>query len=228
MFKSPVSALSSVSLASVLDQSVDCVKVIGIDGTIQYMNGNGLCAMEIDDFEAVRGRPWSSMWPDEASQAINASFGPAAAGETVRFNAYCPTAKGEPRWWDVTVSMVTSDEGGQVGYLAVSRDVTQAHRAREASEIAAAEMKHRLKNTYAVVSSLLMGYDRGDAAKEAFAAEMGDRLRALSTAQALFTANEASCEIVRRKHAGNRAATQLYDRSFAHRRVGERGGRHPR
>jgi hypothetical protein len=65
-----VSGLSSVALASVLDQSVDCVKLINLDGNIQYMNGNGLCAMEIDDFCAVEGQPWADLWPDEARQAI--------------------------------------------------------------------------------------------------------------------------------------------------------------
>lgn len=193
---SAVGSLSSLSLASVLDQSVDCVKVVGLAGDIQYMNGNGLCAMEIDDFCAIQGEQWSALWPDEARQAIDASYGAAAGGETVRFNAYCPTAKGEPRWWDVSVSMVSDDDGRHAGYLSVSRDVTEHHLAKEALEIAAAEMKHRLKNTYMMVSSLMSGFARGDAAREAFASEMGDRLAALSTAQSLFTSNEASCEII--------------------------------
>jgi two-component sensor histidine kinase len=181
----------------VLDQSVDCVKVISLAGEIEYMNGNGLCAMEVDDFCAIRGRQWSELWPDEARQAIDASYGSASRGETVRFNAFCPTAKGDPRWWDVTVSAVADENGRHAGYLSISRDVTEPHLAREALEIAAAEMKHRLKNTYMMVSSLMMGFARGDADRVAFAEEMGDRLGALSTAQSLFASNEASCEIGR-------------------------------
>jgi PAS domain S-box-containing protein len=192
---SAVGSLSTLSLASVLDQSVDCVKVIGLAGDIQYMNGNGLCAMEIDDFCAIQGEQWSALWPDEARQAIEASYGTAASGKTVRFSAFCPTAKGDPRWWDVTVSMVSDDLGRPAGYLSVSRDVTEHQLAKEALEIAAAEMKHRLKNTYMMVSSLMSGFARGDDAHEAFAREMGDRLGALSAAQSLFTSNEASCEI---------------------------------
>lgn len=194
---SAVGSLSSMSLASVLDQSVDCVKVIRLTGELEYMNANGLCAMEIDDFDAVRGRLWADLWPDEARQAIDASYGAAARGDTVRFRAFCPTAKGDPRWWDVTVSAVTDEDGRQAGYLSVSRDATESHLAREALEIAAAEMKHRLKNTYMMVSSLMMGIARGDPGRTAFAEEMGDRLAALSTAQSLFTSNEASCEVTR-------------------------------
>lgn len=195
MLVNAVGSLSSVSLASVLDQSVDCVKVVGLDGALQYMNGNGLCAMEIDDFCAIQGQQWSKLWPDEARQAIEDSYPVAAAGETVRFRAFCPTAKGDPRWWDVTVSMVSDEAGDHAGYLSVSRDVTEQHIAKEALEIAAAELKHRLKNTYMIISSLMTGYARGDAAREEFASEMADRLGALSTAQSLFTMDEASCQI---------------------------------
>jgi two-component sensor histidine kinase len=79
--------------------------------------------------------------------------------------------------------------------LAVSRDVTEQQVAKEALEIAAAEMKHRLKNTYMTISSLITGFARGDKVREAFALEMAERLVALSTAQSLFTMDEASCQI---------------------------------
>jgi hypothetical protein len=48
-------AISADALAAVLDQSVDCVKLIGLDGGLRWINSNGLCAMEIDDFAQVDG-----------------------------------------------------------------------------------------------------------------------------------------------------------------------------
>ncbi len=110
-----VSGLSALALASVLDQSVDCVKLIGLDGTLQYMNGNGLCAMEVDDFCAIEGQPWASLWPEDSRSSILDSMSTANSGATARFRAFCPTAKGDPRWWDVSVSPVTDVEGRQVG-----------------------------------------------------------------------------------------------------------------
>ena len=192
-----VSGLSSVALASVLDQSVDCVKLIGLDGSIRYMNGNGICAMEIDDFCAVEGQPWADLWPDEARQAILGAYPQAATGQTARFRAFCPTAKGSPRWWDVTVSPVTDNAGYHAGYLSVSRDITETETAREALEIAAAEMKHRLKNTYSMIGSLLIGFAKGNADNEAFAHDMAERMGALSTAQALFVSDEVPLELQR-------------------------------
>lgn len=43
-------------LGAVLDQSLDCIKVIGPTGRLDFMNRNGRCAMEIDDFALVAGR----------------------------------------------------------------------------------------------------------------------------------------------------------------------------
>lgn len=192
-----VSSLSSVALASVLDQSVDCVKLVGLEGDVQYMNINGLCAMEIDDFTSIAGKPWADLWPEEARSSILSSYPRARAGETVRFRAFCPTAKGSPRWWDVTVSAVTDEEGRHAGYLSVSRDATESEERRLASEIATAELRHRLKNTYTMIGSLLSGFARGNPSHEQFAVEMTDRLVALSRAQALFADSDAPCRIDR-------------------------------
>lgn len=190
-----VASLSPVALASVLDQSVDCVKLIGLDGNLQWMNGNGMCAMEIDDFAAVDGRAWVDFWPDDVRPKILAAYPTAASGQTVRFRASCPTYRGAPRWWDVTVSAVTNADGLHAGYLAISRDATENQQSREALDIAAKELRHRLKNTYTMISSLMMGFARGNDHHVEFANQMTDRLVALSRAQALFANNDAPCQI---------------------------------
>ena len=188
-------ALSAETLAAVLDQSIDCVKLISPDGGVRWMNGNGLCAMEIDDFAAVQGRQWADIWPDEARQAIGTSLGAARTGQPARFTSFCPTAKGAPRWWDVTVSPVKGVDGEDAGFLAISRDITEAETSREALEIAAAELRHRLRNTYTMVGSLLSGFARGNPDRETFAEEMVSRLVSLSAAQSLFSTHEAPCKV---------------------------------
>ncbi len=50
-------------------------------------------------------------------------------GGTGQFKAFCPTAKGAPRWWEVVVTAVRADDGRIQNLLAVSRDVTAAHEA---------------------------------------------------------------------------------------------------
>lgn len=188
-------ALSAEALASVLNQSVDCVKLVGLDGSVKWMNFNGLCAMEIDDFCRVKGQQWSDLWPSEARQVILAALSSALSGETVRFDAFCPTAKGKRRWWNVTVSLGTDVDGNKAGFLAISRDITEVETNRQALEIAAIELRHRLKNTYAIIGSLMTGFARGTPDREVFAREMMGRLISLSAAQSLFSTQDAPCEI---------------------------------
>lgn len=189
-------ALSNDTLATLLDQSLDCIKLIGMDGTVQYMNSNGLCAMEIDDIGAVLGRDWNTLWPPEARALIVDALERAKTGEAVRFDAFCPTAKGSPRWWDVAVTMVRDEQGQVLGFLSTSRDVTEARRAKEVAQIASAEMRHRLKNSYAMVAGLFSSLARGLPAREEFAAEISTRLAALGVAQTLFVARDnAPCEL---------------------------------
>lgn len=197
----PVSRLSAISLANVLDQSVDCVKLVELDGTIQYMNVNGRCAMEVDDFCSIQGSTWAGLWPEATRADILASYVTAADGETARFRAYCPTARGTPRWWDVTVSGVNDCTDQLVGFMAISRDVTTNQASREALIIAADELKHRLKNTYQTIASLLVLTARGNREHEEFAKQMAARLSAVSRAQLLFAKSDAPCDLGELVHA---------------------------
>lgn len=189
-------ALSNDTLARLLDQSLDCIKLIGLDGTIQYMNQNGLCAMEIDEVSAVLGRRWADLWPKETQPLLLDALDQASNGGAVRLEAFCPTPKGNPRWWDVSVSMVRDENGEVTGYLTTSRDVSESRRAREVAEIASAEMRHRLKNSYAMVAGLLSSLARGLPEQEAFVTDVQTRLAALAVAQTLFVASDnAPCEL---------------------------------
>ena len=67
-------AASNDMLAAVLDQSADCIKVIGPDGTLDFMNRNGRCAMGIDDFAQVAGKNWWDLWPAEAQPLIQGAI----------------------------------------------------------------------------------------------------------------------------------------------------------
>ena len=118
---------------SLLDASPDCVKVLDLDGCVLIMNTPGLCAMEIDDFGAVCGQEWRALWPADARGDIEQSLARASTGQVSSFQAYCPTAKGTPKWWEVTVSPIRDSGGGRiVRLLSVSRDVTERKKAEDA------------------------------------------------------------------------------------------------
>lgn len=171
-------------LLAILDQSPDCIKILGADGCLTYMNRNGQCAMEIDDVCAILGQEWARLWPEESRHLIVSGLADAKTGATVRFQAPCPTAKGTIKWWDVTLR--SFDTGGELGgFISISRDITELMLAREAADAIAAEMSHRLRNAYGVAGILLSAFAKGDPQTERFAGDMRQRLCALAAAQTL-------------------------------------------
>ncbi|HYF55000.1 MAG TPA: PAS domain-containing protein, partial [Salinarimonas sp.] len=119
-------------LSSVLNASSDCIKVVENDGSLTFMNANGLCAMEIECFADVRGAEWAALWPSEARSQVCAAIETAKQGSMARFEAFCPTAKGTPKWWDVTVSPVTNKDGHVTRLISISRDVTERYLSSQA------------------------------------------------------------------------------------------------
>ena len=193
-FPAIVSSFHSASndmLASILDQSADCIKVIGPTGALDFMNRNGRCALGIDDFALVAGKNWWDMWPEEAQPLIRDAIAKAQVGQPSRFEAYCPTAKGEPRWWDVSVAPLLDEHGTLKGLISVSRDISGDMIARELRESTAAEMRHRLQNAYALTSAIVTATARGDAGREEFAKEIVERLARLGIAQSLLLDGDA-------------------------------------
>ncbi|HEX3864056.1 MAG TPA: ATP-binding protein [Stellaceae bacterium] len=109
----------------ILSASQDCVKVLNLDGSLALMSENGQQVTEIDDIGPLIGRPWETMWPEAYHPVLRDAVTKAGHGQVVRFSGFCPTAKGTPKWWDVSVSPVMSRLGAPECLLAVSRDITE-------------------------------------------------------------------------------------------------------
>ena len=156
-------------IGAMLDASPDCIKYVELDGTLSVMNANGMCAMEIDDFCYVDGQQWANLWPEGSASLVREAVTAAREGRPSRFEAFCPTAKGTPRWWDVSVAPVPDENGEPMGIVSISRDVTAAVRgretlaearrvaeeAREQAELALREVNHRVKNLFALVPAIV-------------------------------------------------------------------------
>ena len=119
--------LDSSDLAiSLLEQSQDCVKILSVDGRLDFMNCNGMDAMEIDDPDQVLGQLWWHLWPDHAQVMVKNKFHAARNGRTVQFEASCPTVKGNPRRWSVNLKPMLAAAGPVVLVLATSREIGRA------------------------------------------------------------------------------------------------------
>jgi PAS domain S-box-containing protein len=127
--------------AVLFESSPDCVKILDLDGRLHGMNANGRCTMEIDDFDRLKGAPWHNLWPEEVRPLTEAAVRDALAGRMGRFQAFCPTAKGTPKWWDVTVTPVLDEAGHLNSILSVSRDITELHLAKEEQSETASRLR---------------------------------------------------------------------------------------
>jgi PAS domain S-box-containing protein len=172
----------SALAVSFFDASEDCVKVIGLGGDLLAMNANGVCILEIDDFEALRGRPWSEMWPEHSRSQVEAAVLKATRGEGSKFSADCPTAKGTPKTWDVVVWPVFGETGEPIEVMSISRDVTETRRLEEQRALFTRELAHRIKNTFAVVDGLIAMSSKADSRAKSFADTLRERIAGLGRA----------------------------------------------
>jgi PAS domain S-box-containing protein len=115
----------------VLESSPDCVKLLDAEGHIDYMNANGCTLLEIDDIASIQGQPWNSLWPDEVKPIIKEAIAKSQSGARTRFQAFCPTAKGTAKWWDVMVAPVEGNSESATKLVSVSRDITELKRVEE-------------------------------------------------------------------------------------------------
>lgn len=116
----------------VLASSADCIKVLDLEGRLEFMSEGGMGVMEVDDFGAIDGKDWPDIWPDDKRAEVRSAIGAARSGGTARFQGFSPTMKGTPRWWDVIVTPITDADGRPEKLLSISRDITATKQAEEA------------------------------------------------------------------------------------------------
>ncbi len=113
---------------SILESSTTAIEVLDADGRLIFINGPGMTLMEVDDFSRVAHQPFDSFWPPTVQPAVRNAIASAQQGHTVRQTLFGPTAKGSPRWWDISISPIRGADGRIERLLALSSDVSDAKR----------------------------------------------------------------------------------------------------
>ncbi len=158
-------------LRCVLAGSGDCIKILDLDGRLQFMNEGGKRVMEVDDFSALKGCPWPEFWRDEGNALAMAALQSAREGKTARFTGAANTAKGTPKFWEVEVSPIFGADGKPSQLLSISRDITAENEAVERQRFLMRELEHRVKNTLSIILAIASRTFQGEvhrAARETF------------------------------------------------------------
>jgi PAS domain S-box-containing protein len=119
---------------SIVENSPDCVKVLDLNGALLSMNYPGMCLMEIDDFSPFIGMEWSGTWSGEGSDQARQAVEKARNGNADFFEGFCPTARGTPKWWEVSVAPVLDELGKPHRILVVSREISGRKKAEDERE----------------------------------------------------------------------------------------------
>jgi len=119
-------------MRSVLASSDDCIRVLALDATLEFMSEGGQRVMEVSDFNALRGQPWSELWSDGTAAAAQEAVSAARSGSVGRFQGPAHTAAGNLRYWDVVVTPILGTDNLPEKLLCICRDITAARAAEEA------------------------------------------------------------------------------------------------
>jgi signal transduction histidine kinase len=147
----------------VLESSLDCLKLLDLEGHLEYMSPIGQKALDIDDVGQVLGKRWPDFWRQEDQPRVNAALVAARTGQVGCFHGILPTKNG-PTSWDVRVSPVVGDDGKVERLIAISRDITELERSQQvavqAEKLAAAgrlaaTIAHEINNPLEAVTNLI-------------------------------------------------------------------------
>lgn len=180
-------------LRGILAGCGDCIKILDLDGRLQFMSEGGKRVMEVEDFSALKGCPWPDFWAGDGNIQATDAVAEAKAGRAARFQNAANTAKGTPRHWDVQVAPILGGDGRPTHLLSISRDITEEWQAAQAQKanlerqiFLTAELTHRVKNTLATVMAIAnqtFGADIHEVPRQAF----GGRIQTLSDAYNILT-----------------------------------------
>jgi PAS domain S-box-containing protein len=114
----------------ILRSARDCIVVLDLDGHTLFVSPGGIESMEITNVAGVLGASWLRVWKGEDLRAAQAAVAEARNGGIGRFQGYCPTHKGTPKWWDVVISPLPGIDGTPERLVSVGRDITQFREAQ--------------------------------------------------------------------------------------------------
>ena len=132
----------------ILHSSADCIKVLDLEGRLQYINDAGQTLLEIKDLTTYTNKPWSEFWDGDDRDAALAALEAAKAGDVGKFVGFCPTTGGQAKWWDVQVTPMLDTQGYSRRLLAISRDITAYKQVQESLRASEERLEHVIRGSH--------------------------------------------------------------------------------
>ncbi|WP_436898251.1 sensor domain-containing protein [Acinetobacter gyllenbergii] len=108
---------------NMLDNSIDCIKLLEADGSLLHVNKTGCIALNIPEHHQRFGMKWAELLPTEIRSKASYALKTALKGKTARFRGMSGDGS-ERQYWDNLLTPILNDQGQIVQVLCLSRDVT--------------------------------------------------------------------------------------------------------
>lgn len=108
---------------NMLDTSIDCIKLLEVDGTLLHINKSGCTALNISENNKHSGMKWVDLLPAEIRSKAVRALKVAAQGKPSRFRGMS-TSGNKKQYWDNLLTPIFNDTGQTLRILCISRDVT--------------------------------------------------------------------------------------------------------
>lgn len=115
---------------SMLDASIDCIKLINTKGELIDMNSSGCVALGVSA-DSGFGMEWLKLLPPEIETSGREALKQAVAGHNARFSGKSEAGGGPTMFWDNILTPVKTASGDVSSILCVSRDITDLHLAEQ-------------------------------------------------------------------------------------------------
>ena len=146
--------LSGDLLRAVTETSPECIKVVASDGRLLQMNPAGLEMIDADSWQSVEHASTLDLVAPEHRSMWLANHQRVCAGETRIWEFDIVGLKGLRRKMETHAAPLALSDG-TTGQLAISRDVTERNRARDAQRRLNAELEERIRARTAELEAAL-------------------------------------------------------------------------
>lgn len=116
---------SEARLRAIIDTEPECVKIIGPDHRLQFMNASGLAMIEADSSEQVLGEKLLGILLPEYRQAFHTLTNSVLGGNKGFLEFEIIGLKGHRRWLETHAVPLVSEMDGSTSLLSITRDITE-------------------------------------------------------------------------------------------------------
>ena len=131
-------------LRAMTETSPDCIKVVATDGRLLQMNPAGLAMVDADSWEQVENACTCDLIAPEHRNHWLANHQRVCAGETLVWEFDIVGLKGMRRSLETHASPIALSDG-MTGQLAITRDVSERNKSRQAQEHLHAELEQKVR-----------------------------------------------------------------------------------